>query len=328
MLALPDIPDLVAFLSDGPYGRAIESAGEAVPEGSRVEEGLRRDFSETMNRLYTMSGVEGREAVGILSGYLELQNLKTILRGKSAGLPADGIMPALIPAGFYDEAALRALSQQPDLKAVRDLLTAWGDPYGRPLADALKEYREPRDLFVLETALDRQYFDRSIRRVNEDRSMAGEEAPLSVFVALLIDRTNLMTALKAVEEGLALTDRLRYFLPGGRIYGEKEFVRLLSSRSLEEALRSAARSSFEAALNEPGAPPGRISTLSLVERRLDRVLLRKMRERMRLDPLGIAAVIRYLLDKRCEIMNLRMIWRGRLVALPEADLAALLTLEY
>ncbi len=331
LLALPDLPALMAYLQDSPYGRSIQSVGEAASDVARVEEGFRRNLSETLTKLFAISSGEPQEWVRLLLGYWDVYNLKTILRGKSIRLSAEEILPALIPTGLYDEAALEELCRQTDLRAVVDLLITWRDPYGRCLSRAMKEYREPKDLFLLETALDRFYFEQAFEKLKEIRLLrttGEEENAVSAFLSFAVDRTNLMTALKAVEEQISLVDGQRYFLPGGRIYSERDFARLLTARTLQEALEEARGSLLKPALRELGEPVIGVSLLSLVERQLDKLLLRKMRALMRNDPLGVAVVVSYLLDKIREITNLRMILRGRLVNLPEPELSQLLILEY
>ncbi len=330
ILALPDLPAMIAYLRDGPYGRSIESVAAAASDTMRVEESLRRNFSETLAKLFAISTGEVQEGIRALLGYWDVYNLKTILRGKAAGISEKEILASLIPTGLYDEAALGELCRQPNLRAVADLLATWRDPYGRPLAAAMRDYREPRDLFFLESALDRFYFRQALERIGETPSRIAVESgnALATLLSLWVDRTNLMTALKAVQERIPLADRGRYFLPGGRIYSERDFFRLLSAADLREAFEAARRSVFETALRDPGESAAGISRLSILERELDRVLLRRMRALRRTDPLGMAPVVSYLLDKIREITNLRMILRARLVDLPEARLFPLLILEY
>ena len=332
ILLLPDLPALAAYLLDTPYGRSIEAVGEATSPMARLEEGLRRNFSETLTQLFAISSEEVQEAVRILLGYWDVYNLKTILRGKTAGLPAEKILPSLVPTGFYDEAALEELCRPPDLRAVVDLLITWRDPYGHWLSGVMKEYHEPKDLFLLETALDRFYFERAFTKLDEVRLVGSDRDALFIFMRFLVDRTNLMTALQAVEERIAVLDLERYFLPGGRVYTEHDITRLMSAQNLQEALRlamaGASRFLSQTFMRDIGEPGRGISLLSLVERQLDRTLLRKMRGLMRVDPLGVGAAVAYLLDKIREITNLRMILRGRLVNLPEPELSQLLILEY
>jgi vacuolar-type H+-ATPase subunit C/Vma6 len=67
--------------------------------------------------------------------------------------------------------------------------------------------------------------------------------------------------------------------------------------------------------------------LALVEGRLERAVLRAAHRIHRSDPLGFGSVPAFLWDKIHELMNLRVILRGRSVNLPEPALHALLTME-
>ncbi len=331
LLALPDLKALVAHLREGPYGRAVESAAGASPEAAWIDEGLRRNASEAFARLHAVSAGDCRSAVEILLGFVDVQAVKTVLRGKNARLSAAEIMPALVPAGAHDEASLEEMCRQPDLRAVVDLLATWRDPFARPLRRALAEYREPKDLFLLEAALDGYWLGEARRRLagiaSGEPDGAGP-APLVLFLAFAADRTNLVTALTAVEEGIVLADRKRYFLPGGRVFGADQFDALLSCRTVAEVLEMADRSYFAGAFRDLPTPSGGIPLLTIVERRLERVLLRSVRALMRADPLSLAVPLAYLLNKGREIANIRMIVRARASGIPESDLKDLVIADY
>lgn len=331
LLALPDLKAVAADLREGPYGRAVESAGGAAPAPASIDEGLRRNVSETFARLYAISAGECRAAVGILLGFWDARAVKTVLRGKNAGLFAAEILPALVPAGAHDEASLEEMCRQPDLRSVVDLLDTWRDPFAPPLRRALAGYREPKDLFLLEAALDGSWLAEARRRAAGIRGRGpggAGPAPLALFLEFAADRTNLMTALTAVEEGIVLADRTRYFLPGGRVFGADGFDALLSCRSVAEVLEMADRSAFAGAFRGLPVPSGGIPLLSFVERRLDRVLLRAVRALMRADPLSLAVPLAYLVNKEREVANIRLIVRGRASDLPEPDLRELLIADY
>ena len=331
LLALHDLKDIAADLRESPYGRAVGSAAAAAPEAERIDEGLRRNVSETYSRLHAMAAGDCRGAVEILLGFGDVQAVKTVLRGKNARLSAAEILPALVPAGAHDEAALEEMCRQPDLRAVVDVLATWRDPFARPLRRALAGYREPKDLFLLEAALDGFWHGEARRRIGEigDGELAGEDpAPLAHYLAFAADRTNLLTALKAVEEGITISDRKRYFLSGGRVFGADDFDALLSCRTVPEVLALADRSSFAGAFRDLPTPSGGIPLLSAVERRLERVLLRSVRALMRADPLSLATPLAYLLNKGREVTNIRMIVRARASDLPESGVRELLIVDY
>jgi len=331
LLSSPDLHGIAIALRDTPYGRFLDAVRGAAPDAARMEEALRRNFQETLSRLLSMSSGDCRETVRLLLGNWELQAIKTILRGKAAGLPPEEILASLVPTGLHGEAALQELCKQPNLRAVVDLLVTWRDPWGGPLSQAMKGYRDPRDLFLVETALDRfraGQAESRLRAIRRPRRGDDQEDALLLFLSLSVDRANLMTALKAVEEQIPLADRRVYFLPGGRIYALRDFDRILSSRSVTEALGLSARSFFAGALKALPASFAGIPILTAVERQLDRALLRAMRALMRSDPLGWGTLAGFLLNKTREIQNLRMIFHGRLVGLPDPDLMELLILEY
>lgn len=334
LLALPDLPAIVTFLRDSRYGGAIARAAPAFPgspvaqEGAdleRVEEALRRHLSETLRGLIRLSAAEPWPPVERLLGYWEIQNLKTIVRGRVAGLPSEEILSALTPTGLHDEAALAELSRQPSLQALADLLVTWRDPYAVWLSDALKGYREPGDLFLVEIALDRSYFAAVLPPRRPSRISGGEEDPLTLFFSLLVEKTNWMTALKGVEGGIGPDELARYFIPGGGD-SQSDLLQIAASRTLNEAV-DRIRKSFDLSerLFEEGGET--IPLLSRIERAADRRLLRAMRRSMRTDPLGAGCVLTVLLDQIREMTNLRMILRGRAMSIPEEAWRPLLILE-
>ncbi len=329
LLALPDLKAVAADLREGPYARAVEAAAGAAPDAASIDEGLRRNVSGTLARLHAISAGDCRRAVEILLGFQDVQAVKTVLRGKNARLSAAEIMPALVPGGAHDEASLEEMCRQPDLRAVVDLLSTWRDPFARPLRRALADYREPRDLFLLETALDRFWLEEARRRLPAagERPDGAGPGPLALFLRFAADRTNLLTALTAVAEGIVLADRRRYFLPGGRVFGADDFDALLSCRTVAEVLAMADRSSFAGAFRDLPAPSGGVPFLSVVERRLERLLLRAVGALVRIDPLSVAVPLAYLLHKGREVVNIRMIVRARATDMPEADLRALLIID-
>lgn len=331
ILALPDLSSIAAALRETPYGPFIESTGGEVPEAARIEEAFRRNVSQTLARLLAISSGDCAEAVRLVLGHWELQAVKTVLRGLVSGASPAEILSSLVPTGLHDEAALEEMCRQADPRALAELMVTWREPLGRTLLRALASFREPRDLAILESALDRWWFKQAAARLRELRLPSpgadGEDA-LSLFVSLSVDTTNLMAALKEVEDRIVPVNRERDLLPGGRIFDRNALDRIRASPTLAEALQEAGRSLFRRPLAALPAPAEGVPFLAVVERRLDRVLLRASRYRSRVDPLGWGPLVSFLLDKLREVRNLRMIVRARLVDLPEDELGHLLILEY
>jgi vacuolar-type H+-ATPase subunit C/Vma6 len=328
ILALPDLSSIAAALRETPYGQFIESTGGEIPEAARIEEALRRNVSQTLARVLAISSGDCAEGVRLVLGHWEVQAVKTVLRGLVSGASPAEILSSLVPTGLHDEAALEEMCRQADPRALAELMVTWRELWGPPLLRALASFREPRDLAILESALDRCWFEQAVARLREILPSSPGEDALSLFVSLSVDTTNLMTVLKEVEDRIVPLNRNRNLLPGGRIFDEGALDRVRASPTLAEALQEAGRSLFLRPLAALPAPAEGVPFLAVVERQLDRVLLRASRYLARVDPLGWGPLVSFLLDKLREVRNLRMIVRARLVDLPEAELGHLLILEY
>ncbi|HEY4484944.1 MAG TPA: V-type ATPase subunit, partial [Nitrospiria bacterium] len=178
LLAEPDLPAFAARLMEGPYAPTLESAGAGNADPGRLEEAFRRQWSKTLTELSRRADGDPREAVRIVLGFWDLHNLKTLLRGKANGMPAEAIQAALVPAGCIDEAVLVELLNQPDLRAAAALLVHRRDPAARALSAAMADYHEPRDLFILETVLERDYFRRAFLDLDRLRLAEADRAAL------------------------------------------------------------------------------------------------------------------------------------------------------
>jgi V/A-type H+-transporting ATPase subunit C len=241
-------------------------------------------------------------------------SLKTILRGIARGQPQERIFMLLAPTPGFDDAALGELVSQRDVKAVVDLLTTWRSPYAPPLAEAFARYRDHRELFVLEVALDRHLFARAVGAALGD---GADGRVLLRFLETQIDLANAGTLLKLADG--ARGEEL--FIPGGRILGPKRLRQLsrLGAREVREALALEGRLHLEARLTamvERGDP-------FAVDQVLRQALAEVMRREARLDPLSLAVPLAFVLERQAEVRQIRLVLRGAEFGVPADELLAL-----
>ena len=151
----PDVDSLIVELEKTPYKEDIADASTRYAGIYCIEYALRRNYTRTFRKI--MGIVKGEPAETYIRIFLrrwDIQNVKTILRGKSFHIPQDEIFECLVPAGDLDDVTLGEMIQQPDVKAVIDLLATWRVPYAKPLTRHFPEYAGERNLIVLESALD------------------------------------------------------------------------------------------------------------------------------------------------------------------------------
>jgi vacuolar-type H+-ATPase subunit C/Vma6 len=258
---------------------------------------LRRAAAANLRRLTRWMGPRVEPLRFVLEDE-ERRSLRALLRGAAAGVGAETRLSGLIPSPGLPERLLAELARQPSARDVVALLVDWRHPYGSPLLPALAT--DPPDLFRLECELNRTFALRATRGARRGGKV------LRGLVEEIIDLDNLCGGLVlAVSEQELPPDEA--FLPGGRRVALAAFRVAAGSRNPDRAADYLA------------AGFGETEVARLVRRHasdpvaLEEALLqhrsRQLRRQGRLDPLGPAPLLGYLLRLRIQTAVLgRMLW--------------------
>ena len=235
------------------------------------------------------------------------RSLRALLRGAAAGVAAETRLAGLIPTPSLPERLLEELARQPRCRDVVSLLVVWRHPYGPPLLAAVAS--DPPDLFKLECELNRTF---ALRATHGARR--GGEA-LRAFVEESIDLDNLCGGLVLAANELELSSDAA-FQPGGRRVSLDRFRAASRIRNLEQAatqLSAGFGDSAVARLARQHAADPRALESALLRYRLE-----PLRQQARLDPLGPAPLLWYLLRLQAQAMSLRLLLWGVTLGVPTA----------
>ncbi len=122
----PDLDSLIADLEKTPYKEDIIDAKVLYSGVVCIEYALRKNFTRTFQKI--LGFVRESEAERYIKIFLhrwDVQNIKTILRGKNIHVTNEEILDCLVPAGEMDEVTLTELIRQPDVRSVIDMLATW-----------------------------------------------------------------------------------------------------------------------------------------------------------------------------------------------------------
>ena len=143
LILQPDLDSLVSEIEKTAYREDLVEARGRYSGMPAIEHALRNNFVRTFRKVLGFS--KEKEAEKYISIFLhrwDVQNIKTVLRGKNIHVTSEEILDCLVPAGELDEATLTELVRQPDMKAVIDLLATWRIPYATPLTTAFPGIRK------------------------------------------------------------------------------------------------------------------------------------------------------------------------------------------
>ncbi|MBI4744115.1 MAG: ATP synthase A1 subunit C [Actinobacteria bacterium] len=314
LLDTEDISSIILMLEKTPYKKNIEEATIRYAGVRGVEEALRINVASTYSKILDMVEKESKELVKVLLGRWDVYNIKTILRGKHVGVKSEDIAESLVPAGELEEALLLRLVKQPDLKIVIDLLATWGIPYSRPLTENFPAYAKNRDLVKLELALDKFYFAYALAKTKK-RSL--NHRLVNQVLAREVDTVNIMTVLKTVKEEIEPGIAEKLFIEGGKEISKERFLNMAKSKDVDELIKKLSGTSYFQILSKNLKKAIDTGNISVLQRGLEEFSMKKGIDMFKADPLSIALIIGYLSAKYNEIVNLRIIVRGKEVGMPQ-----------
>lgn len=315
LFIMHDLSSVILFLSNSAYSRFIVNAEKAGI--NEIEEALRRDLSEALTKIYDIAEGDIKRLLDILLGRWDIYNIKTILRGRHINRTSEDIMPLLIATGALSESLLKELCLQEDIKGIADALITWRSPYGYAIQEGIKEYRESSDISSIELRLDKSYFDDSLKKLNKKK-----EADSYVYsmLSFQIDMLNIISSLRMLKEERLKIYADEYFIEGGETFSKELYKKVLNEKGLEAGLRLLDSINFRRRFKITEDIFFKITGLPEMERMLEMGILKNAISLSLKDPLNISLIIGYIWKKINEVINLRLILRGKLVEMPESRL--------
>lgn len=302
----PDLESLIAELEKTPYKDDIIEARVQYSGVLCIEYALRKNFTRTFRKI--LKYVREDEAERFITIFLhrwDVQNIKTILRGKNIHITNEEILDCLVPAGELDEATLIELVRQPDVRAVIDMLATWRIVYAKPLTEEYPAFAKSGDLALLECALDEFYYAEALEQV---KAPSYNNGLIRNILSLEIDVVNLRTILRMIRDHIDPEEAKKFLISGGKEFNDRELDHLLTLHSIEEVVEELKTTPYRF-LSEIPAPAVRTQKISVIEKQLEKFLVQKGVGAFLGDPLSVASVIGYFWAKYNEITNIRIISR-------------------
>ena len=211
---------------------------------------------------------------------------------------------------------LTELIKQPDVRAVIDMLATWEIGYAKPLTEKFPEYFEKSDLALLECALDKYYYKESLDSV---KTRSYNTMLIRDILATEIDVVNIRTILRMIRDHVDNAEVQVYLIEGGKELTPKKMTQLISQHSIEDILKELEQTPYRF-LSDVQDIAIKTQKISVIEKQLEKFLIKKGVSAFSGDPLSIASVIGYFWAKYNEITNIRIISRCKTVDIPDEQL--------
>ncbi|MCS7121745.1 MAG: V-type ATP synthase subunit C [Archaeoglobaceae archaeon] len=301
------LDEVTRFLEELEYKKEIDEYAYKYSGPRLLDYALYANLARTYKKILQVSFGEARELLSEYFKRWDVWNIINILRGKTAKIEQSRIEETLIPAGELNQDHLKALLTKDIEEIVKELEAT---PYGEVV---LKIASTPMN--VVEDELYKLYYKRLISIQAKD----FETNLFLNFIRMEIDVRNLKTILRLKAEDISAEDILNKIIPGGYELTEDE-IRKLVTLSFEEFVKSLENYWFREVT-------GKISrSLSLAEVSIDRAWIRAVAKRASNYPLSILPVLQYIVLKKVEVDNIRIIAWGKWLNMPTEEIESQLVI--
>lgn len=303
-LLLMEVPQISRFIGETTYATEIEQLGGTVGGIDLVERATYLHLAHQSREILGMCQGELKSHLAVYLRRWDVWNVKTVLRGKSQHVAPDQILEDIVPAGEIPLDFFSTLAHADGFDEVLKLLEP--TPYDELIKKGIRE-GGALDLRLVEDLMDRHYFEAALRSV---KGGSDAIARFRAFLRREVDTANLKTLLRLKFDGV----------PSSVI--EESLVR--AGYALEEAdlRRLAAAEPFGAFVQELGsvdiAPEVKAAaegaeaegSLNKVLTALEKDFLKRVDSLARTYPLSILPVIGFIVRKKVEVDNIRIVARG------------------
>lgn len=280
--------------------------GNSVTRLASFERALMQTWLDELSALLRPLEGPARHLLTQWASRYELLNIKALVRGKIGQLPNEEIERSLfVLPGFlslnHDE--LINTDSVPEL--LRHLQKT---RYRRLATQALRQYEERPDPFLLDATLDQQFYSDLIS--SAQRLGGNDRTETLNMIGRFVDRHNLVWSLRyRFNYSLQASEVLYLAIDGGRVLNRSILQRIVQVDTLNEALER-----LPANLLRHGEMPNEIIKIEVAMRD---DLSDYAQRAMRRSPSALTSVLAYLVLRRGEIKKLYAIVHARVHGLSD-----------
>jgi len=312
-LLVMDLPEISRFIGEGQYRKEVDDLSGRFSGVDLIEAATYLNLARTYHDLLKFTLGELREMVGSYINRWDLWNLKTVIRGKTYGAPWEEVSDDLIAAGAFDKSFFSTLFTCAGLQEMAELFQKATHEPDSGFLKLLRAGGQP-SLADIENILDKEYYSTLLKSVPE--TVPANKLFLK-FLKAEIDVVNLKTLFKLKFENTPSEKIPEYLVQGGDELTSRVLGRLAATENFAAFLSELEGLKVYEAVREAAAAAKEAGSLNRVIRDLDRHLMARAKEFSHLFPLSVLPIIDYLLRKKIEVDNLRIIARGKQSGLPE-----------
>ncbi|QLH74879.1 MAG: ATP synthase A1 subunit C [Methanomassiliicoccales archaeon] len=305
-LLMMDLNEIGRFLGETQYEVEMAELASKYDGVNLIELGTARNLARVNRQIISFCTGDLKETVEKYLGRWDYWNIKTLLRGKFSGATKEEVQEELIPSGKLSEEYLNHLYS---LDTINDILEDIRKRANIVLPDDVRSaFETSGTLGPIEDYLDKLYYQDLIGQL--EKGSKADRMLLS-FVRKEIDNVNILTLLKLKRDKVPVDKVGTYFIDGGQELPVKELIRLASTETMDQMISEMNKLSFYEDIKEELETVKQKGSLTEVGLALRKIQAKQSERFGHVYPLSVLPIIDYMIRKKIEVDNIRVIARGK-----------------
>src|SRR3989344_5667024 len=303
--------EIAKYMQDSNYKKEINELATSHSGSDLLELALNRNLANSYKKLLRISPNTLGMLVKAYVKIKDVEDIKTIIRGKLTNASQAEILNSITEAGLLDHAFLMSLLKK---DSIEEVLKANRMIELSAFKDGLKELKEKNSIVAIENAMDKYYYS-SLAEFSKTIPKQGNL--FRNFIQKEIDAMNMLTLFR-LKKAKFNKERIKTFMvsPSGKIKMSK-LADLANVEDFGELAKAFSKTEYGNVVSEGIEEYKKTGSLIKLETGLYKHVLRQSMLMLHQHPLSVDVILGYMFAKEIEIRNLKIIIKGKQLGLKE-----------
>ena len=300
--------EIAKFMQDSNYKKEISELATQHSGADLLELALNKNLAYTFKKLIKISPKELGLVIREYAKRKDIEDLKTIIRGKFTNTDEKLILNSITAAGTL---SLDYLNQLIGKESVEEVLKNNKIVDFSLLGKGLQDLKEKNTLVSIENALDRCYYN---KLVDFSKTLPKDGTLFRNFLIKEVEILDILTLLRLKKSKL---ENARSFIITARGLINPKIKKMAEVDDLDTLIKVLEETKYKNVIDKGIEDFENTGSLIILETELYRYLLRHSALLLHQHPLSVDVILGFMLAKDIEIRNLRILIKGKQLGLEE-----------
>jgi V/A-type H+/Na+-transporting ATPase subunit C len=302
--------EIAKFLQDSNYRKEISALATEHSGPDILELALNRNLAESFKKLLRISSRELDLVIMAYARRKDVEDIKTILRGKFTKADERTILNSLVGAGTLSRGFLASLTKKDSIEEILKNNRLMDFSLFGP---GLRDFNEGKGVISIENTLDKQYYHYLTEFSN---SFKREKTFFREFLVKEVNILNILTIMRFKKHNFKKEVVSKFIIPSHDLMDFK-LAKLAELDDLGDISKALERTEYGDIVKRGIEDYRKTNSLIVLETELYKYLLKESTHMLHKHPLSVDVILGYMLAKDIEVRNLKLIIKGKQLGLEQ-----------